>query len=331
MRAYEECTLCPRECRVNRYERAGYCGGRERMRIARAGLHFWEEPCISGTKGSGAIFFVGCNMGCIFCQNHEISMGTTGREISRETGKEISRETNRKSGKETGKETTKEAGKETSPERLVEIFHELKDKGANNINLVTADIYIPEIREAISRARESGFDLPFILNTSSYIRTEALKSLEGLIDIYLPDFKYIRDRDAIRYSKAKGYPEAAMAAIDEMVRQQSRCIFEQTDDGMMLKKGVIVRHLLLPGMVIQAKLILKALHDRYGDRILCSLLSQYTPNGMTGGFPEIDRRVKENEYKSLVRYAQRLGLEGYVQDMTSADECYVPPFDLSGV
>ncbi len=299
MRAYKECTLCPRECKVNRYERAGYCGGGERMRIARAGLHFWEEPCISGTKGSGAIFFAGCNMGCIFCQNHEISRGITGREVS--------------------------------PERLVEIFHELKDKGANNINLVTADIYIPEIREAISRARESGFDLPFILNTSSYIRTEALKSLEGLIDIYLPDFKYIRDRDAIRYSKAKGYPEAATAAIDEMVRQQSRCIFEQTDDGMMLKKGVIVRHLLLPGMVIQAKLILKALHDRYGDRILCSLLSQYTPNGMTGGFPEIDRRVKENEYKSLVRYAQRLGLEGYVQDMTSADECYVPPFDLSGV
>ena len=299
MRAYEECTLCPRECRVNRYERAGYCGGREKMRIARAGLHFWEEPCISGTKGSGAIFFAGCNMGCIFCQNHEISRGITGREIS--------------------------------PERLVEIFHELKDKGANNINLVTADIYIPEIREAISMARESGFDLPFILNTSSYIRTEALKSLEGLIDIYLPDFKYIRDRDAIRYSKAKGYPEAATAAIDEMVRQQSRCIFEQTDDGMMLKKGVIVRHLLLPGMVIQAKLILKALHDRYGDRILCSLLSQYTPNGMTGGFPEIDRPIRENEYKSLVRYAQRLGLEGYVQDMSSADECFVPPFDLSGV
>ncbi|MCR5405925.1 MAG: radical SAM protein, partial [Lachnospiraceae bacterium] len=197
--------------------------------------------------------------------------------------------------------------------------------------LVTADIYLPEIREAIRRAKDTGFKLPFILNTSSYLSVESIRSLEGLINIYLPDIKYIRDEDALRYSNAAGYPNIALAAVDEMVRQCPECIFEEKEDGMMLKKGVIIRHLLMPGMLIQAKLIIKQIHDRFGDSVLLSLLNQYTPNGMLDGYPEIDRRVTENEYRSLLRYAESLGVRGYMQDKESADECYIPEFDLSGV
>ena len=296
---YEQCILCPRMCGINRYERAGYCKGRAEMKIARAGLHLWEEPCISGIKGSGAIFFTGCNLGCVFCQNHDISRGDTGKEVT--------------------------------TERLIEIFHELYDKGANNINLVTADIYLPSVRAAIEAAKSRGFKLPFILNTSSYINVSSLKKLEGLIDIYLPDFKYIRDADARRLSSAAGYPEAVKAAIDEMVRQQPECIFEGTGDDKLLKKGVIVRHLLMPGMLIQAKLIIKYLYERYGGKIMLSLLNQYTPNGRLDKFPEIDRKVSEAEYRSLIRYAEKLGVRGYMQDKDSADECFIPAFDLSGV
>ncbi|MCR5405938.1 MAG: radical SAM protein, partial [Lachnospiraceae bacterium] len=197
--------------------------------------------------------------------------------------------------------------------------------------LVTADIYLPEIREAIRRAKDTGFKLPFILNTSSYLSVESIRSLEGLIDIYLPDIKYIRDADALRYSNAPGYPNIAKAAVDEMVRQCPGCIFEEKEDGMMLKKGVIIRHLLMPGMLIQAKLIIKRIHDRFGDSVLLSLLNQYTPNGMLDGYPKINRRVTENEYRSLLRYAESLGVRGYMQDKESADECYIPEFDLSGV
>ncbi len=298
-REYEDCTLCPRECRVNRYEKTGYCMSETMIRVARAGLHFWEEPCISGLNGSGAIFFTGCNMGCVFCQNHMISRGNIGKEITKE--------------------------------RLAEIFNELDEKGAHNINLVTADIYLPEIRDAIRTVKERGFTLPFILNTSSYINVNTVKSLEGLIDIYLPDFKYIRDKDSVRYSNATGYPEAAKAAIDEMVRQCPECIFEESGDVKILKKGVVVRHLLMPGMLIQAKLIVRHLHESYGDRIIISLLNQYTPNGRLDGYPDINRHVTETEYRSLIRYAESLGVRGFMQDKESADDCFVPAFDLSGI
>lgn len=298
-REYENCILCPRGCRVNRYERTGYCKGTAKMRVARAGLHFWEEPCISGTKGSGAVFFTDCNMGCVFCQNHMISRGDIGKEITKK--------------------------------RLVEIFNELDEKGAHNINLVTADIYLPEIRDAIKTAKDRGFKLPFILNTSSYLSVKSIRSLEGLIDIYLPDFKYIRDKDSVRCSNAAGYPEAAKAAIDEMVRQCPECIFEESGDVKILKKGVVVRHLLMPGMLIQAKLIVRHLHESYGDRIIISLLNQYTPNGRLDGYPDINRHVTEIEYRSLIRYAESLGVRGFMQDKEAADECFIPTFDLSGV
>lgn len=297
---YTNCMLCPRKCGVDRSISCGYCRERNRIRIARAGLHMWEEPCISGISGSGAVFFTGCNMGCVFCQNKNISRGGTGKEIT--------------------------------VDRLEEIFYELKEQGANNINLVSADIYIPSVRIAIEGVKRNGFDLPFILNTSGYINAKSIEGLEGLIDIYLPDMKYIRGSDALRYSNASDYPEMCKMAIDEMVRQQPECVFKETNEGKMLKRGVVVRHLLMPGMLIQAKMIIKYLHERYTDRILISLMNQYVPNGELETYPEINRRVSENEYRSLIRYAQSIGVtEGYIQDKASADEAFIPEFDLTGV
>ena len=297
---YEHCILCPRNCGADRRIKTGYCRESDMIRIARAGLHMWEEPCISGIHGSGAIFFTGCNMGCVFCQNREISRGGTGKEIS--------------------------------VERLAEIFYELREQGANNINLVTGDIYIPSIMVAIDNVKKTGFDLPFILNTSGYLNLRSVEGLEGLIDIYLPDMKYIRDEDALKYSNAADYPKVCRAVIDEMVRQQPECVFEETEEGSMLKRGVVIRHLLMPGMLIQAKLIIKYLHDRYGDKIWLSLMNQYTPGGNLEEYPEINRLVSENEYRSLVKYAERTGItKGYIQDRTSADEDFIPDFDLSGV
>lgn len=299
----------------------------------------WEEPCISGKNGSGTVFFSGCNMGCVFCQNYEISRGRIGKNI--------------------------DIG------RLVEIFFELKEKGANNINLVTGDIFIPTIRIAIEKAKSEGFDLPFLMNTSSYITVDTLKSLEGLVDIYLPDMKYIRESDAVKYSNSPGYPEAAKAAIAEMVRQQPECIFTQQDagddaaehkddlndeaeykddlndaaeykdnpnddyaSGRLIKKGVIVRHLLLPGMLIQAKLIVRYLYQTYGDSIYISLMNQFTPDSekLSERYPEINRKVTEYEYKSLVDYAAELGVtNGFIQVGETAEESFIPAFDLTGV
>ncbi len=317
--------LCPRKCKVDRTVKAGYCRELAELHVARASLHMWEEPCISGKGGSGTVFFSGCNMGCVFCQNRAISKG--------------------------------EVGKIITLERLVDIFFELEDQGANNINLVTGDMFIPTIRKAIERARSRGIKIPFLMNTSSYINVEILRTLEGLIDIYLPDFKYIREQDAIRYSNAPGYVEAARAAIAEMVRQQPECVFddeggkadEQRDDKIntdrtgdksdeayaepgMLRKGVVVRHLLMPGMLIQAKLIVKYLYDTYGDSIYISLMNQFTPNEELEGFPEINRKVTDSDYDSLIDYAAQIGVtKGFMQVGETATESFIPDFDCRGV
>ncbi len=291
------CMLCPRECGVNRDIDKGYCRVGSAPVVARAALHFWEEPCISGENGSGAVFFTGCNMGCVFCQNADISSGEAGRIIS--------------------------------PDRLCEIFFELEAAGANNINLVTADMFLPAIKGAIVRAKSEGLKLPFILNTSSYIHTDVLRDMEGLIDIYLADLKYCREEDALRYSNARGYTTFARAAIDEMVRQQPECVLD--DEGIM-RRGVIVRHLLMPGMLIQAKMITGYLYKKYGDRIYISLMDQYTPNGHLADYPEIDRTVSDREYRSLVKYAMELGItKAYIQEGHTADPCFIPEFDLTGV
>ena len=338
---YSSCRLCPRECGINRTEKKGTCRVGSTLQVSRAALHMWEEPCISGTSGSGTVFFSGCSLGCVYCQNRAISRG--------------------------------QAGKEIGIPRLTEIFFELEEQGANNINLVTGDHYLPSIAEAIRQAKKEGFRLPFLLNTSSYIKAETLKRMEGLIDIYLPDLKYIREREAARYSHAPDYPEVAKAAIAEMFRQQPECRFisgsgsgggsgentepdettepaettepdETTDPeemtepdekaGSILTRGVVVRHMLLPGQLIQAKLIVSYLYRTYGDRIFISLLNQYTPMEETlrEKYPELCRKVTEYEYHSLVEYAVKLGVtRGFVQEGTAAEESFIPAFDLTGV
>ena len=300
---YKKCSLCPRNCNVDREVTIGYCREKSELHVARAALHMWEEPCISGKRGSGTVFFSGCNMGCVFCQNKAISRGETGKIISLD--------------------------------RQVDIFFELEQKGANNINLVTGDIYIPTIRKGIEIARAKGISIPFLLNTSSYLKVETVRSLEGLIDIYLPDFKYIREQEAIRYSNAPGYVDAAKAAIAEMVRQQPVCEFVQEEgnaDCSIMRKGALVRHLLMPGMLIQSKLAVKYLYDTYGDNIYISLMNQYTPNGELSMFPEIDRKVTDAEYESLIDYAAQIGVtKGFMQVGETAAESFIPSFDCTGV
>jgi len=300
MSDYTACRLCPRDCGIDRNKIPGACKVTSSLKAARASLHFWEEPCISGKNGSGTVFFSGCNLGCVYCQNIEISRGNAGKEIT--------------------------------PERLTEIYFELEEQGAENINLVTADHFLPTIAGTIEAAKKEGLKIPFLLNTSSYVKVDTLKRIEGLIDIYLPDFKYIRDEDAIRYSRAPGYTEAAKAAIGEMVRQQPKCLYKPENG--LLSRGVVVRHLLLPGLLIQAKLILSYLYRTYGDRIIYSLLNQYTPNPelLSESYPEINRKVTEYEYHSLMEYAADLGIKnGYIQTGEAAGESFIPAFDLRGI
>ncbi len=343
MNEYKKCNLCPRMCGVDRTNgMTGFCGATSDVRAARAALHFWEEPCISGESGSGTVFFSGCNMRCVYCQNQEISRAVFQAEnLNEEPGrKPILR------------------GRVVSPERLTEIYFELAEKGANNINLVTGDIYLPSIAVSIEKAKGQGFHLPFLLNTSSYVNVDTLRRMDGLIDIYLADMKYIREEDAVRYSAAPGYPDIAKAAIEEMVRQQPACVFSdhlivgqgdlnspngtgeigslsfKENEKRMMKKGVIVRHLLLPGMLIQAKMIVKYLYEKYGDSIYISLMNQYTPvAGLPSEkYPELGRRVTEYEYKSLVDYAARLGVtKGFMQIGETAKESFIPAFDCRGI
>lgn len=289
------CKICPRECGVNRnLGQIGYCKEGSEIVAARAALHYWEEPCISGKEGSGAVFFSGCNMGCVFCQNENISHGKIGKEISLR--------------------------------RLVDIFFELKEKGARNINLVTPTHYIPQIKEAIFIAKKEKLNLPFVYNTSSYEKVESLRSLEGLIDIYLPDLKYYSNEMSLKYSKANDYFSYATKAIDEMVRQVGTPKFE---DDMMLR-GVIVRHLLLPEGLNDSKKIVKYLYQTYKDDIYISLMSQYTP--MQGVLPPLNRKVTKKEYDKLVDFAIELGVEnGFIQEGETASESFIPPFNCEGI
>ncbi len=293
------CTLCPRRCGANRQVEPGDCGETNVLRVGRAALHAWEEPCISGQNGSGAVFFTGCSLRCVYCQNGPLSRSQVGKEIS--------------------------------VDRLCEIFFELADQGAQNINLVTGTHFIPQICAAIRQAKEAGLTLPIVYNTSGYERVESLRALSGLVDVYLPDFKYMQAETAARYSKAPDYPDVAKAALKEMVAQQPRPTF---DDQGRMTRGVLVRHLLLPGHVREAKSIVSYLYQTYGDTIYISLLSQYTPMSDLGGDvdPLLTRRVTKREYESLVTYAIDLGVEnGYVQEADSAVNQFIPSFDLSGV
>ena len=292
-----KCSLCPRMCNVDREITTGYCGVKKTLRVARAALHFWEEPCISGEEGSGAVFFTGCNLRCVFCQNFQIARA--------------------------------EQGKEITVERLSEIFLELQEQKANNINLVTATHYVPQVVEALKIAKEKGLHIPVVYNCGGYETVETLKLLEGLVDIYLPDFKYVDHDRAKRYSRAEDYPEAAKKALAEMVRQQPEAEF---DERGIMKKGVIVRHLMLPGGIKDSKAVVKYLYETYGNHIFISLMNQYTPLPHVADYPEIDRKLKKFEYDRLVDYAISLGVEnGFIQEGETAEESFIPAFTNEGV
>ena len=294
----EACRLCPRECDVNRLEgKKGFCGVDAKVMVARAALHMWEEPCISGKEGSGAVFFSGCSLGCGFCQNRRISRGQSGKQIT--------------------------------IEHLVDIFLNLQEQKANNINLVTAGQFLPQVAEALKRAKAQELHIPVVYNSSGYEKAEMLKMLDGLVDIYLPDFKYMDPELAGKYSHAKDYPQVAKLALKEMVRQVGMPEFDSCG---MMKRGVIVRHLLLPGHVKNSKNVLKYLYETYRDKIYISMMNQYTPMPTMKDDPQLSRKVTDREYERLINYAISLGLNnGFIQEGETAKESFIPEFDGEGV
>lgn len=339
LQRYASCTLCPRCCRVNRLAgETGYCGQTTKLRAARAALHMWEEPCISGAAGSGAVFFSGCNLRCIYCQNYNIALGQTGKDIT--------------------------VG------RLAEIFLELQRKGAANINLVTPTHYLPTIVCALEQARLAGLSLPVVYNCGGYESVDALRMLEGLVDVYLPDLKYVSGELGAKYSHAGDYFEKARLALAEMFRQVGRPLFydpasmtselqpaladlPRTSEGIsdarphasedapaavyppdtpLLRRGMLVRHLVLPGHVGDSKKVLHYLRDTFGSDIYVSVMCQYTPLPHMADIPELNRRVTPAEYQRVVDYCLRLGMEHvYIQEGDAAQESFIPPFDLSGL
>ena len=288
------CTSCPRQCKADREKRRGFCGADNSFRIARAALHHWEEPCISGTKGSGTVFFSGCSLRCVYCQNFEISHSFHGKDIS--------------------------------DERLIEIFYELIDSGAHNINLVNPTHYADKLIEILKSHK---LPVPVVYNTSGYEKSETLKELDGIVDIYLTDLKYCDSKVSKKYSKAEDYFDFASQAIREMKRQQSEDIFDA--DGIM-QRGVIIRSLILPGNISQAMKALDFVADNFTNEAIVSLMSQYTPCGECEEYPTINRRISKREYATVLNHLDSLGFENaYVQELSSAKEEYIPPFDLTGV
>ena len=286
---YSECRLCGRSCGVDRYKNVGFCNMPADIYISYYYLHQWEEPIISGTRGSGTVFFAGCSLGCIFCQNRKISRGRNGKEV-----------------------TTDE---------LADIMLELSGRGAHNINFVTPTHYSPSIKAAVSAARSRGLDIPIVYNTGSYDSIEALRALCGTVDVYLADLKFYLPKTARALAFSENYPMIAKGAIDEMVRQTGEPVIEE---GLM-RRGVIVRILLLPEHIAEAKLTLKYLYSRYGDKIYISLMNQYTP--MKDVPPPLDRPVTREEYRQLTDYAERLGVKNcFVQEWGTASESFIPDF-----
>lgn len=292
------CNICPRECGANRnIGKTGFCRAKGKILVARASLHLWEEPCISGENGSGTVFFSGCNLACVYCQNYKISRGGVGKEIS--------------------------------PDRLCEVFFELKGKGAHNINLVTPTHFLPQIIKSIKKAKDKGINIPFVYNCGGYEKVESLKALEGLIDIFMPDFKYMSPLLSEKYSFAPDYANVAKRAISEMVKQVPECKFDE--DGLM-KKGVIVRHMMLPGCLQDSKKIIKYLNKTYNNQIFISIMNQFTPTENLEGFPEINRKVTDSEYEKLLDFALSQGVQNaYFQEGETASESFIPDFDMRGI
>ena len=294
----KECRVCPRNCGADRLsDKKGFCRAGAEIILARAALHMWEEPCISGKEGSGAVFFSGCSLGCKFCQNRQISRGQTGKKVT--------------------------------ADRLADIFLELQQQKANNINLVTAGHFLPQVAEAIEKSRNRGLQIPVVYNSSGYEKSEMLKLLEGLVDIYLPDFKYMDPELAEQYSYARDYPEVAKEALKEMVRQTGTPEFDRRG---IMKKGVIVRHLLLPGHVKDSRRVLEYLLSTYGKEIYISLMNQYTPMPAMKDDPRLSRKVTDREYQRLIDYGLQLGLEnGFIQEGETAKASFIPEFNGEGI
>ncbi|MEZ3478024.1 MAG: radical SAM protein [Lachnospiraceae bacterium] len=287
-----KCALCPRQCCVDRRNVRGYCGETEQVRVARASLHMWEEPCISGSAGSGTVFFAGCPLRCVFCQNRTIAFG--------------------------------EKGKALTPEQLTALFLLLQHKGAHNINLVTPTHFAPQIADALKSAKMQGLSIPVVYNTSGYETVHTLRLLEGVVDIYLPDLKYYSAAVSQKYSRAPDYFAYASRAIGEMVRQTGAPVF----DGEQMRTGVIVRHMVLPGHVNDAKAVLKYLYDTYKEDVYISIMNQYTPPKDIEDYPEISRRVTRREYERVVDYAIELGIQNaFIQEGDTAKESFIPDFD----
>ena len=299
LKVLENCRLCARSCGADRiHGEAGRCGGTDKVFAARSALHMWEEPCISGSEGSGAVFFSGCPLGCVFCQNRSIALGKAGREISLP--------------------------------RLAQLFLELQEQKANNINLVTPTHYVPQIICAVENARRMGLAIPIVYNTASYERPETVRMLAGTVDIFLPDLKYYDTAISAKYSSAPDYFDVASKAIREMVRISGKCEF---DGRGMLRKGTVVRHMILPGHTRDSKQILRCLHETYGDDIYISIMNQYTPmSGIGERYPELGRRITRREYDKVVDFALQIGItNAFVQEGETAKESFIPEFDGTGL
>lgn len=295
MNELKKCNLCPRNCNVNRYENLGYCKANNKMKVALANIHNWEEPCISGINGSGTIFFSFCNLKCVFCQNYEISHGF---------------------------------GKYISIKRFSDICLELQEKGVHNINLVTPTHYVSQIIKGINLATKKGLKIPIVYNTGGYESVDTIKKLNNIVDIYLTDFKYYNNDYAKKYSNVSDYVEVSKKALDEMFKITGKNIFDS--DGIMLR-GIIVRILLLPELLKDCKNIVKYLYETYGDNIYISLMNQYTPVRKTK-YPELNKKVSQEEYDELVNYAYDLGIRNaFIQEIGTVSESFIPKFDLRGV
>lgn len=287
------CNQCPRKCNIERTTAVGYCKSPESFRLSRAALHFWEEPCISGKNGSGAVFFSGCNLGCVFCQNYEISHENKGITVD--------------------------------DDELLDMFDNLIAQGAENINLVNPTHYAVQLATLLKKHKPS---VPVVYNSSGYESVQTLKMLDGLVDVYLPDFKYIRSDKALKYSRAEDYPEVAMYVLEEMYRQRGKTKF---DENGIMKKGMIIRHLILPSNTNSSLKILDFINEKFPNAYV-SLMAQYTPCNDLSAVPELDRKITEREYNKVVDYALNLGMDKiFIQSIESADEKFIPDFDFTGI
>ena len=295
---YLSCRLCPRECNVNRNAgEKGFCAQTNLIKAGRAALHFWEEPCICDKNGSGAVFFSGCSLRCTYCQNFKLSRGKQGIELSEE--------------------------------KLADIYLNLQQEGANNINLVTAEHFAPQIRQSILLAREKGLILPVILNSSGYVNELCLEVLRDVIDIYLVDFKYMDEKMSHNYSMAKDYPCVAKKALQKMVEYAPNLIFNEKG---LLQKGVIVRHLCLPGHSEDSKNVLEYVYKTYGNNVLLSIMSQYTPVNENKEFPNLNKALSEKEYDEILDFCIDIGIEeAFIQDGEAASESFIPEFNGQGI